>query len=170
MYDLAIRSVEYNNKNDYIHIYNEDVKDFCNKKINQNHYDVVLCNPPYFKNDEKSLKNNSYSKSIARHEIFINLDEICSCAKRVLKDNGSFIIVYRTDRLIELLSLLRLNNIEPKRIMFVYNSYKSNSNLVLIHGQKNGKTGLIVEKPLFIYDSDGNYTSEYNSILNEVRR
>lgn len=169
LYKLGLQSIEYNKLTDRIKIYNEDVIRFSNKSLNQNQYDLVLCNPPYFINTEKSRKNLSYEKSVARHEILINLNEVCSCAKKVLKDNGVFSLIHRTDRLIEILDKLKQNNLEPKRIKFVYEKEGCESNLVLIQSTKNGKVGLKIDSPLFLYNEDGSLTSEYKKLQMEVK-
>ena len=169
LYSLALDSINYNKLGDRIKIYNEDVKIFSNNKYNQNKYDLVLCNPPYFVNNINSIKNLNYEKSVARHEILINLEEICSCAKKVLKDNGVFSLIHRTDRLIEILDDLQKNNLEPKIIKFVYDKASSNSSLVLIQSQKNGKTGLRIEPPLILYNEDGLMTDEYKKLQTEVK-
>lgn len=170
LYSLALDSIKYNNLIDRIKIYNDDVKTFSSKIKNQNQYDLVLCNPPYFVNNEKSIKNLSYEKKVARHEILINLDDVCSCAKKVLKDNGVFSLVHRTDRLIEIISSLKNNNLEPKHVMFVHDKVGNKSDLVLIQSQKNGKAGLIVDSPLILYNHDGSMTNEYKKLQMEVRR
>ena len=51
----------------------------------------------------------------------------------------------------------------------VYETVDKASTLVLIEGQKNGKVGLIIEKPLILYNEDGSYTSEYACLQKEVR-
>ena len=35
-----------------------------------------MCNPPYFKLNEKSSLNESYEKKIARHEIMIDIEGV----------------------------------------------------------------------------------------------
>ena len=169
LYSLALKSIDYNNLQDRINLFNEDIKDFSNRIVNQNKYDLVLCNPPYFVNNENSIKNLNYEKCVARHEILINLEEICSCAKKVLKDNGVFSLIHRTDRLIEILDDLKKNNLEPKIIKFVYDKVDSASNLVLIQSQKNGKTGLRIEPPLILYNDNGLMSDEYKKLQTEVR-
>lgn len=167
LFDLAVKSIRYNKLEDRILMHNQDIKDFSITHLN--YYDLVVCNPPYFKVCEKSKKNISLEKMIARHEVMINLEEVCDCAKKVLKDNGCLTIVHRSDRLMEILSEFRKNKIEPKKIKFVYEKVDKNSTLVLIEGQKNGKVGLIIDKPLIMYKEDGTYTEEYDSLLKEVR-
>lgn len=163
---LAKKSIEYNKLNDQIEIVNEDIKDFSKKNISK--FDLVLCNPPYFKINEKSSLNESYEKKIARHEITINLQDVCDCAKKVLKDNGNLCLVHRSDRLMEILEVLRKNNLEPKKIKFVYENINKESTLVLIEAQKLGKVGLKVDKPLILYELDGKLTEEYDRLQKEV--
>ena len=98
----------------------------------------------------------------------INLEEVCDCAKKVLKDNGNLCLVHRSDRLMEILEILRSNNFEPKRIKFVYENINKESTLVLIEAQKLGKVGLKVEKPLILYELDGKITEEYERLQKEV--
>lgn len=164
--DLAVKSVKINHLEDRIDIINEDAKEFANKHLNE--FDLVLCNPPYFKNDDKSTKNLCLEKMIARHEVLIDLDGVLSCGKKLLKDNGTFCLVHRTDRLIEVIDAFKKNNIEPKRIKFIYNRVDLPSNLFLIEGQKAGRCGLIVDKPLIMFDNDGNMNYEYKILQEEV--
>ena len=165
--DLAIKSVSYTRIENQITIINEDVKDFSKKNISKS--DLVLCNPPYFKLNEKSSLNESYEKKIARHEIMIDIEGVCDCAKKVLKDNGNLCLVHRSERLMEIIEILRKNNFEPKRIKFVHETIEKESTLVLIEAQKLGKVGLKIDKPLVLYNIDGSLTDEYKRLQEEVR-
>ena len=51
-------------------------------------------------------------------------------------------------------------NLEIKKIQFIYPKMNSESNLVLVDGRKNGKTGLKVLNPLYVHYEDGSYTKE----------
>ena len=166
LYNLAIKSIKMNDLEDRINIINGDVKEF--SKNNLNVYDLVLCNPPYFKDLENSTKNISKEKMIARHEICINLDEVCHSANLVLKDNGTFSMIHRTERLIDVITCMKNNNIEPKRIMFIHEKKDLPSNMFLIEGQKNGKSGLKIDKPYILYNDDNTMTDEYKRIQVEV--
>ena len=168
LYDLGCRSISYNHLEDRIHLYCEDVATFSKKPENLNQYDLVLCNPPYFKNNEFSTKNLSYEKMIARHEILIDLNGICACAKRILKEHGNFCMVHRTERLMDILGAFRENDIEPKRIKFVHETIDKESFLVIVEGQKIGSVGLKIDKPLILYNLDGSLTDEYSKLQVEV--
>ena len=163
IYTLACKSIEINNiKN--VEIINGDVKEIFNK-FETDSFDIITCNPPYFKNNKNNKKNDNEIKSIARHEILIDLESIIRTSKKLLKNGGSLYLVHRTDRLIDVISLMRENNIEPKRIQFVYPKTNLESNIFLIEGQKNGKSGLKILKPLYIHNQDGSYTEEVMKIF-----
>ena len=121
---------------------------------------MITCNPPYFKINKDSNLNNNMIKSIARHELCVSIDDICFMAKKLLKNNASLVLVHRTDRLTEIITVLKKNNLEPKRIRFIYPKNGENSNLVLIDATKNGKIGLKVLPPLICHNPDGSYTNE----------
>ena len=165
---LATKSVEYNKLTDRITIVNEDVNEFSSRHLNE--FDLVLCNPPYFKVEDKSSFNESYEKMIARHEITFNLEDLCKCCKKVLKDNGNLYIVHRSDRLIDIIETLRKHNLEPKRIRFVYENVSKESTLVLVEAQKCGSVGLKVDSPIILYNLDGTETLEYSLLQKEVRK
>lgn len=165
---LATKSVEYNKLTDRITIVNEDVNEFSSRHLNE--FDLVLCNPPYFKVEDKSSFNESYEKMIARHEITFNLEDLCKCCKKVLKDNGNLYIVHRSDRLIDIIETLRKHNLEPKRIRFVYENVSKESTLVLVEAQKCGSVGLKVDSPIILYNLDGTETLEYSLLQREVRK
>ena len=165
VYDLALESVLINDLQDQIKILNLDVDDV-DKIYDTDTFDLITCNPPYFKVCERSNINDNKTKAVARHEIRINLETIFNKAKKILKNNGKIAMVHRTDRLIDIIYLMRNNNIEPKRLRFVYPFKDSESNLVLIEGAKNGKPGFKIEPGLVIHNGDGKYTKEIENIFN----
>ena len=163
IYDLAIESVKINNiKN--IELINDDIKNI-SKEYETDSFDIITCNPPYFKYSDVSIVNSNDIKTIARHEVCINLEDIIKISRKLLKNGGSLNIVHRTDRLIEIIELMKKNNLEPKRIQFIYPKKNSESNLVLIDCRKNGKEGLKILKPLIVHENDGNYTKEVLKIF-----
>lgn len=167
--EMAKRSVEYNDLTTQIDILNIDMKDFADSNYFES-FDLVTCNPPYFKVNEKNYFNYSYEKKVARHEVEINLKDLLVVARKLLKNNGNFAIVHRPERLMEILFEFRKNHIEPKRIQFVYEKVTKGSTLVLIEGQKNGKEGLKIEEPIIMYNEDGTMTDSYASLQLEVRK
>lgn len=164
IYELAIESVKINHLEDQIEIINKDINDIYNV-FETDTFDLITCNPPYFKYSEKSIINNVNEKSLARHEISMKLEDIFKISKKLLKNGGSLCMVHRTDRLIEIIDLMKKYNIEPKRIQFIYPKENTESNLVLIDGRKNGNVGLKILKPLIVHNSNNNYTDEVLKIF-----
>ena len=85
-YELAYKSVKLNNLENQIEIINNDIKEYY-KNIETETFDVITCNPPFFKLGEQSHLNESIHKQIARHEIALNLEEIIKISKKLLKNN-----------------------------------------------------------------------------------
>ena len=166
IYNLAVQSIKINNLEDRITLLNMNVLDIFNV-YETDSFDLITCNPPYFRVNEFSNLNNNMIKSIARHEIEIKLEDICRISKKLLKNNGSLVLVHRTERLSEIINMLLKYNLQPKRIRFLYPKELENSNLVLIDARKNGNIGLKVLPPLICHNMDGSYTKE---VLDMFRR
>jgi tRNA1(Val) A37 N6-methylase TrmN6 len=164
IYDLAIKSIELNKLTNRIKIINGDIKNV-SKEFDTDFFDVITCNPPYFKVGTNSNLNNNECKTIARHEVLINLDDIMLAARKLLKNNGIIAIVHRTERMIDIIDKMRKNNIEPKKIRFVYPKSGSDSNIILIEGKKNGNSGLKILPPLYVHNDAGEYTDEVKQMF-----
>ncbi len=159
VYNLAKETIKINKLDNQIVLINNNIKNL--KKIfNTETFDIITCNPPYFKKKEDSIINENIVKSIARHEIEMELEDVMLISKALLKNEGSLVLVHRTERLIEIIELMRKHNIEPKRMRLIYPKINTESNLVLIDGRKNGKKGLKILPPLYIHNNDNSYTKE----------
>lgn len=159
IYDMGMDSIIENNMDKQITFINEDVNNLSNI-FDSESFDIVTCNPPYFKYKKDSLVNINEGKAIARHEVSLKLEDVISKASYLLKNNGTFALVHRPERLIEIINLMQKYSIEPKRLRMVYPKEGKDANIILIEGVKNGKSGLKIEKPLVVYDQNNNYVKE----------
>ena len=159
VYDLAIESVGINEKENQINIINKDINDYY-REIETDSFDVITCNPPFFKYIETSNINKNDYKTIARHEVKLNLNQLFTIAKKLLKNNGVIAIVHRPERFVEVVEEMKKNNIEPKRVQFVYPKKNMEANIMLIEGSKNGKSGLKILPPIYSHQDNGEYTEE----------
>lgn len=158
-YELAKKSVEINKLEDRIEIFNADINDFY-MNIESDTFDVITCNPPFFQvTDESKFNKNDY-KTIARHEVKLNLDDIFKIARKLLKNNGNIAIVHRPERLLDIIDTMRKYNIEPKRIQFVYPKKDREANILLVEGTKNGNKGIKIEPPIYSHNDNGEYTEQ----------
>lgn len=113
--------------------------------------DIVVSNPPYMRVGN-GRRNEADAKYIARHEVCGNIADFCAAAARVLRYGGSFYVVYRPDRLTELMAALREHKLEPKRMMFVHADAESEPSMVLIEARAGGNASLAVTPPLMLHD------------------
>ena len=156
--DMARRSVALNGLQDRIDIVEGDIKD-ASKIFGASSFHVVTTNPPYM-TAQHGLTNVYEAKTIARHEVLCNLEDIIRESARLLMPGGRFYIVHRPFRLAEIISLMVQYRIEPKRMRLVYPYVDREPNMVLIEGLRGGKSRMTVEKPLIVYKEPGKYTDE----------
>ncbi|MBQ9899645.1 MAG: tRNA1(Val) (adenine(37)-N6)-methyltransferase [Acholeplasmatales bacterium] len=162
---LANISIEKNHLENQIQVVNDNLINI-NEKIGKHTFDLVLCNPPFFKIGSHHVNPNDM-KAIARHEILATLDDIVKEASLLLNSKGRFAMVHRPDRILEIIDTFRKYKIEPKRIQFVYPKINSECNHILIEGIKDGSEGsLRILPPLYVYKDDGKWTEEILKIYN----
>lgn len=148
VYDLAKKSIDYNKLSNRLEIINDDVNNI-GKYYNSEYFDVLVCNPPYFKENE-ALVNLGEEKKIARHEIYLNLDDIFKIAKTYLKNKGVLYMVHRTLRLDEIMYIAYKYNINVKNIQLIKTKDDISPEIVLIKCIKNAGKGVKINKELSI--------------------
>lgn len=159
VYLLAEKSIKLNNLENQIELINDDIKNYYLNQETET-FDVITCNPPYFKVNKDSHFNKSDYKTIARHEVALNLDDIMKIAVKLLKNKGIIAIVHRPERMIDIIQSMKKYNIEPKKIRFVHPNKNKEANIILIEGRKNGQPGIKVLNPIYSHEKNGEYTNE----------
>ena len=163
--EMARRSVSLNHLEEKIEIITGDVKE-ADRIFEAASFHAVTCNPPYMIG-QHGLVNPDSPKAIARHEILCTLDDIVKQTARVLVPGGSFYLVHRPFRLVEIMTSLTKYKLEPKRMQLVYPYVDKEPNMVLIQATKGGKSRITVEKPLIVYDKPGVYTKDILDIYHD---
>ncbi|MFP4286508.1 MAG: tRNA1(Val) (adenine(37)-N6)-methyltransferase [Candidatus Izemoplasmataceae bacterium] len=162
--DIARRNVLINNLSNQIKVYKMDIKD-TPKHFKPTSFDVITCNPPFFKYKDTSNVNESMYKTIARHEVLIDLETIIKTAKILLNNKGHLYMVHRSERLSEIITLLEKHKFALKRLRFVYPKANQEAFMVLIDATNNGQSGVKIEPPLIVHSIEG-YTDEIKKIFN----
>ena len=158
---LAEKSIS-ENKLSNIKMLNCNAKDLKNY-FPGNNFDIITCNPPFFKVDKTSLINTEIKKAIARHEITITLNEIFELTKYLLKDNGKFYLVHRPERLEEIITLANKNKLHIKEMIFIHSDIKKNAIMVLLKMVKNSRLGVKINSVVINRE-----TKTYQNIFKEV--
>ena len=159
IYDLAKKSVEINKLEKQITIINDNLNNL-KKYYNGDDFDVITVNPPYFPNIEMSKKNSDRHKTIARHEVKTNLDEIIRVSAYLLKNGGYLALVHQTNRFFEVVDILKKYHLMINKIQMIYPKEDKESNLFMIEARKNSKCGVKFLKPLYVHNMDGTYKDE----------
>lgn len=163
--EIAKRNIELNNLKDRFNVINDNINNI-DKYFGKNEFDVIITNPPYKKNND-GVKNENKQKLISRHEILATLEDFIKVASYCLKDRGSFYMVHKVERLVDIICHMRKYKIEPKRLRFVFTNEKSKPTLVLIEGVKNARPFLKIDSNIYIYNEDGEYTTQIKEIYSE---
>lgn len=146
---LAGRNAELNRFEDRMTAVCADVRELSANMLG-GELDYVVCNPPYMLSGAGKA-NLSDAKNIARHEIFGGISDFAAAAAKILKFGGLFYLVYRPDRMCDLIFSLRENSLEPKRITMVYPDTASIPSMMLVEAKLGGAPGCILTRPLIVY-------------------
>ena len=161
--DLAFINVRQNRLEDQIEIMGLDMKRLTPHMIS-GHCDLIVSNPPYHRPGSGRINPDS-QRAIARHEIKANLDDVLQTARRMLRAAGRFVAIYVAERTTDILSQMRKEKIEPKKIRMIHSNRHADAGLILIEGLKGGRPGIKAGPPLFIYDENGGYTKEVQGMF-----
>lgn len=151
--ELALESVKINGLEKNIRIINDDIKNIDNY-FESNTFDIITCNPPYFKTKEDGYRNKNDFLTLARHEIAIDLETIFKIASKNLKDNKAFYLVHRVERLDDIIVLARENKLNVKELQFISTKKEKAANTILVKCVKNGKPGIKLRKEICVDNLD----------------
>ena len=176
---LAEKNAELNGLDKQVKVVHADIKELkfgsgeaqkCGCTVRQeksfnvlHSYDLVVSNPP-FRKTRTGFISPSDEKAMARHEINLPVAALMKSAFSMLKHHGRLCIIHLPERLAEITESMRKHYLEPKRVRFVHSNVGSEAKMVLIEAIKEGRTGLKVERPLFLYEGLGDYTEEVREI------
>ncbi len=164
--DLAKKNVDLNLLKENVTIIMADAAKIRNYLPAQSS-DAIYFNPPYRKLNSGRI-NPDAEKAIARHEIKGSLTIFLKAAQYLLKPSGKLFAIYPAKRMVEMISQLRENNIEPKRMKLVFSDYTSSAEFVLIEARKESREELRIEQSLYIYQDKNIYTPEMKAIFREL--
>ncbi|WP_432821837.1 tRNA1(Val) (adenine(37)-N6)-methyltransferase [Trichloromonas sp.] len=162
--DRARRSLVLNGLQERVTIVEGDLRELrgC---LEPQSFEVVLSNPPYRRGGSGRTAPVA-ERAAARHELAGGLDDFLAAAAYLLKQGGRFYIIYLAERLAELLAAMARQRVEPKRLRCVHSRQGEEARMVLVEGRRNGRPGMRVETPLYVYDGE-DYTAEIMAIYGE---
>lgn len=116
-------------------------------------FDMVVANPPYFDVHRGAVASGQRGRQ--RSELSCSIEDVCAAAAYLLRSGGQLCLVYRAERLAELIRLLTAAHLEPKELQFVQKHMDTPPRLLLLRCRKDGGAGLTVQPPLVTHNADG---------------
>ena len=163
VYELGLKSINYNKLDNRIKIINDDIRNI-KSYYQKESFDVITCNPPFFRvNDLKSVNKNDL-KAIARHEVSFSLEDAFIIGKDYLTNKGILYLVHRSERIDEIITLAHKYNINVKNIQLISTKKDVKPSILLVKCVKNSKMGVVVDKEICI---EGLET--YQNIFREIK-
>lgn len=160
MMDLADKNIKENGFQKQITVHQSDI---FNKpeSIEPNSYDLVLTNPPYFK-EKGTIKDESrISARIKRNFSIENWIEYCL---KMLKPRGYIHLIYPTSDLDHVISCLT-NKCGEITIYPLWPKPGIDSKRMIVIARKSVKTPSRLLSGMILHDSKGDYTSKALSAL-----
>ena len=157
--ELARRSIALNGIEDRVTVVCEDLR---YTTLERGRFDLVTANPPYFV--PGSGKAPREGVRIGRSEEQCAFSDVAACAARLLKFGGRFCFVHKPERLCEVMQASSSCGLEPKVLRLVCPSAGRSPELILMECKKGAASGLRVEPPFVLYESDGTETEAFRSV------
>jgi len=149
----AKKNAEINGLADRVSVIHQDIKKMKFGPDVLHSYDLVVSNPP-FRKTKTGLISPSDERAMARHEIHLPIATLTKAAFSMLKHHGRLCVIHLPERLAEIMAAMR----------FAHSNTHSEAKMVLIESVKEGRPGLLVEPPLYMYGQTGQYTEEMRAI------
>ena len=152
LYALARRNVEINGCESAVSLALGDLRRI-ERMFPRGAFTHVLSNPPY-RSTSRGWTSPEEEKAIARHELRCHLKDVARAARWLLIERGCFHVVYPAARLGELVSALRVEALEPRRLRLVHPRVGRPARLVLLTAHKGAPPELIALPPLVLHSGD----------------
>ena len=166
MADIARRNVTLNDRDDRIRIVEGDYRSL-RSWVKSGQFTMVYTNPPY-REKGRGAESDEAGIRRARHEETATLQEVMEAAQFSLKYHGRFRMVHITERLADVLEVMRGHDIEPKCLRMVHGRPDRPAKLFLIEGICGGNKGLDVLPPLIVHNQDGSYTDDILKMYGKI--
>ncbi|HTO15020.1 MAG TPA: methyltransferase [Edaphocola sp.] len=125
-------------------------------------FDNIICNPPFF---HKHLNSHSLQRNIARHDEELSKEHIAEKVTKLLKQNGSFCILYPASEWEAWEKISLKYGLYPKEIIEIQPTIQKQANRIVgfygLQKENNPK-----KRRLIIYEEEApNYTEASKNLL-----
>lgn len=172
--ELANFNIKMNNLEEQINLVQGDFNDWW-KNHNKNQmkkYDVIICNPPFYKKETKIKKGISEQILKATHEITLNLEQIIHGSSKIINQKGYLSLIIPPERLVDCFELMRKYKFEPKRVKMIHPRINQKAILTFVEGRFNSGWGTHFETNIYLHPENSNkheYTNEVVKLYSPIK-
>jgi len=131
-------------------------------EISKESFDLIVSNPPFFKN---SFKVSDASRSTARDNFHMSYVDLFSCVSRLLRLSGSFAMVSPFEYREELIATGELNQLYLNRELLIKGTATSSFKRVLMQFSKT--KALLKTDELILEESRNNRTLDHQQLVDD---
>jgi len=128
----------------------------------ENTFDLIICNPPFFKN---ALKTPYYQRNLARHNDTLSFESLVYAVNRLLSENGKFVFILPVDEANEVNTLALAYQFYSNRCCTVFSRPDKSPNRIMVEISRKESIGII--ETLTIRDQNNQYTAEYKELTKD---
>jgi tRNA1Val (adenine37-N6)-methyltransferase len=133
------------------------------KSSNRKSYDLIVSNPPYFRN---SLKNPDAGRQLARHTDSLSYEELFLHSRRLLAPNGQLALILPAETEAEVIKLATQHSLYCTRMTRVYGrAGKAAKRILLLFGPE--KINVPETDTLVLESTDGGRSPQYSALAQE---
>lgn len=160
--ELSNLSADANGFSSFLTYINADIRGKI-KEVEPCSFNHVITNPPYTEHD---MPSPNQGKSLAHNHHDFSLEAWIKFCIKMLKPQGWFYMINRSEAIDEILSVIRrkLGNI---KVIPLYSKASQDAKRVIIAARKDSKAPTIISKGMVVHQDDGEYTTAAHKILRE---
>lgn len=158
---------------DKITVFNASIQDFANNfaKNNQQKYDLIVSNPPFFSNH---LLSKTTNKNLALHTNTLSFDDLAKAVAQLLHENGTFEILLPAHEMGIFEQIAQKYNLQITKNLNVFNTEKHLKNNKIFRKICTLKFNVnvldkksILEENLVIKSEGNDYTDSFKALLKD---
>ena len=130
---------------------------------NQQFFDVIICNPPFYAASHKSLDN---ARNMAMHSHAFSLAELTNFAGRFLSFSGHLYVLLPPAESRQLATLAANENLHLTAILQIFTS-TTGKHIRTIQGFSREAISSVSNQDLFIRNPDNSYTPAFRELLQD---
>lgn len=141
---------------DRLHCFHSPVQEF----KTDHKYDLIICNPPFF---GKNQKGDQSKKNLALHSDALSMEELSNAIAHHITNTGMAYVLYPEWEMKAFVKWMEKQGLSVNHSMSIRNKEGSAVFRQMCQFSRNNSS--FQETELFIRDSDGHYSDEFNQIL-----